>query len=125
MSDEPEEQDPPDEYDPDDYPDHDDNVVFKFDWIAAGILFFRVRPIEGEKEFEHCPEVSAAFVMKVAAIDISCFEFDVVWLSISKKSTIGNAQRNRVRSLGRREEEKRQCSMPQMSAGPRSGSTWN
>jgi len=85
MSDEPEEQDPPDEYDPDDYPDHDDNVVFKFDWIAAGILFFRVRPIDGEKEFEHCPEVSAAFVMKVAAIDISCFEFDVVWLEYFEK----------------------------------------
>ena len=69
MSDEPEEQDQPDEYDPDDYPDYDDhdNVIFKADWIAAGILFFRVRPIDGEKEFEHCPEVSAAFVMKVTS----------------------------------------------------------
>ncbi len=80
MSDEPEEQDQPDEYDPDDYPDHDDNVVFKVDWIAAGVLFFRVRPIDGEKEFEHCPEVNAVFVMKVTAIDISRFELDVVLL---------------------------------------------
>ena len=85
MSDEPEEQDQPDEYDPDDYPDHDDNVVFKVDWIAAGILFFRVRPIDGEKEFAHCPEVSAAFVMKVTAIDISRFELDVVWLEYFEK----------------------------------------
>jgi hypothetical protein len=87
MSDEPEELDQPDEYDPYDYPDHDDydNVVFKADWIAAGILFFRVRPIDGEKEFEHCPEVSAAFVMKVTAIDISRFEFDIVWLEYFEK----------------------------------------
>jgi len=76
MSDEPEEQDQPDEYDPNDYnPDHDDddNVLFKVDWIAAGLLFFRVRPIDEAKEFEHCPEVSTAFVMKVTAIDISRF----------------------------------------------------
>ena len=87
MSDEPDEQDQPDEYDPDDYPDHDDddNVVFKADWIATGMLFFRVRPIEGEKEFKHRPEVSAAFVMKVTAIDISRFELDVVWLEYFEK----------------------------------------
>ena len=85
MSDETEEQDQPDEYDPDDYPDHDDNAVFKVDWIAAGILFFRVRPMDGEKEFEHCSEVSAAFVMKVTAIDISRFELDVVWLEYFEK----------------------------------------
>jgi len=87
MSDEPEKQDQPDEYDPDDYLDHDDddNVVFKVDWIAAGVLFFRVRPIDGEKEFEHCPEVSAAFVMKVVAIDISGIELDVVWLEYFEK----------------------------------------
>ena len=87
MSDEPEEQDQPDEYDPDDYPNPDDNynVVFKVDWTAAGVLFFRVRPINGEKEFKHCPEVSAAFVMKVTAIDISRFELDVVWLEYFEK----------------------------------------
>ena len=87
MSDEPEEQDQPEEYDPDDYPGHDDddNVVFKVDWIATGMLFFRVGPMDGEKEFEHCPEVSAAFVIKVTAIDISGFEFDVVWLEYFEK----------------------------------------
>ena len=85
MSDEPEEQDQPDEFDPDDYPDHDDNAVFKVDWIAVGILFFRVRPIDGEKEFEHCPGGSAAFVMKVTAIDISRFELDVIWLEYFEK----------------------------------------
>jgi hypothetical protein len=87
MSDEPEEQDQSDEYDPDDYPDHDDddNVVFKVDWIATGILFSRVRPTDGEKEFEHCPEVSAAFVMKVTALDISRFELDVAWLEYFEK----------------------------------------
>jgi hypothetical protein len=87
MSDEHDELDQPDESDPYDYPDHDDydNVVFKADWIAAGILFFRVRPIDGEKEFEHCPEVSAAFVMKVTAIDISRFEFDIVCLEYFEK----------------------------------------
>ena len=55
MSDEPEEHDQPDEYDPDDHDsdhDDDDNVLFKVDWTAAGILFSRVRPIDGEKEFK-------------------------------------------------------------------------
>ena len=86
MSDEPEEQNQPDEYDPDDYhSDHDDDVLCKVDWIATGMLFFRVRPLDGEKEFEHCPEVSAAFVMQVSAIDISGFELDVIWLEYFEK----------------------------------------
>jgi len=38
-----------------------------------------------EYEFAHCPEVSAAFVMKVTAIDISRFELDVVWLEYFEK----------------------------------------
>jgi hypothetical protein len=41
--------------------------------------------MDGEKEFEHCPEASAAFVMKVTTIDISCFEFDIVWLEYFEK----------------------------------------
>jgi len=41
--------------------------------------------MDGEKEFEHCSEVSAAFVMKVTAIDISRFELDVVWLEYFEK----------------------------------------
>ena len=66
--------------------DDDDKVVFKVDWIAAGILFFRVRSIDGEKGFAHCPEVSEAFAMKVTAIDIFRFEFDVVWLEYFEKN---------------------------------------